>query len=221
METAIEVVDTDDDGAGGTDAQLIVTVGPSGTYVIRANSLQAGQMGAYTLEVEAFGRAPVAAGFVLEDGDSVQGALEAGDMQLSDGSFYDLYTFQGTPGEEIEVFMASADFDAFLLGGPAPSDAFAGSDRDDDGGGGTNAQLRVTADASGRYTVIANAYAPEPRGVSDLGPLADPDDDALAGLATVSLGQTISGRLDASDPVLDDGSYYEFYASPARRERTW
>ncbi|HEX2092004.1 MAG TPA: hypothetical protein VHG28_06355, partial [Longimicrobiaceae bacterium] len=37
--STFESVDTDDDGAGGTDSQLQVTVGSAGTYVIRANSL--------------------------------------------------------------------------------------------------------------------------------------------------------------------------------------
>lgn len=210
---SFEVVDTDDDGAGGTDAQLLVTVGPSGTYGIRANSLEAGQVGAYSLEVETLGRAPVASGSVLEDGDSVRGALEGGDTQLQDNSYYDLYTYQGAPGEEIEVFMASANFDTYLLGGPTSSDAFAGADRDDDGGGGTNSQLRVTAGSDGRYTIIANAFSPEARGDYQITvrSLAATSND-LPDIMAIGLGETTRGRLDASDPVLDDGSYYDFYA---------
>ncbi|HEX8430383.1 MAG TPA: hypothetical protein VF625_03815, partial [Longimicrobium sp.] len=49
---------TDDDGAGGTDSQLRVTVGSSGNYTIRANSLSGGTTGAYTLSVERAGGVP-------------------------------------------------------------------------------------------------------------------------------------------------------------------
>ncbi|MGB3544588.1 DUF4344 domain-containing metallopeptidase [Rubrivirga sp.] len=213
-----EVVDLDDDGAGGTDAQLIVTVGPSGTYGIRANTFEGGQVGAYTLEVESLGSAPVTSSgsgvrSVLEAGDSVSGSLGSGDNQLSDDSYYDLYTYQGAPGEEIEVFMASADFDTYLLGGPSESDAFSGAHTDDDGGGGTNSQLRVTTGSDGRYSIIANAFRPDARGDYQITvrSLATTSND-LPGVLAVGLGETVSGRLDTSDPVLDDGSYYDFYA---------
>jgi hypothetical protein len=46
----------DDDGGGGTDARLLVTVETSATYAIRANSLKAGVTGAYTLTVLPSGR---------------------------------------------------------------------------------------------------------------------------------------------------------------------
>ena len=45
----VAVEDSDDDGAGGTDSMLEVTVGPSGAYGIRANSYSDGETGAYTL----------------------------------------------------------------------------------------------------------------------------------------------------------------------------
>jgi hypothetical protein len=46
---------SDDDGGGGTDAMLVVTVGPSGDLVIRANSLEGGETGDYTLTVDVNG----------------------------------------------------------------------------------------------------------------------------------------------------------------------
>jgi hypothetical protein len=45
--------DRDDDGAGGTDARIHARVGADGTYHITANTLLAGETGAYTLTVEA------------------------------------------------------------------------------------------------------------------------------------------------------------------------
>lgn len=46
-----ETLGTDDDGAGGTNSQLNVTLPRDGMYVIIANMLSAGNSGAYTLEV--------------------------------------------------------------------------------------------------------------------------------------------------------------------------
>jgi hypothetical protein len=42
----------DDDGAGGTDARLEVVLDADGRYHVRANSLSAGETGAYTLHVQ-------------------------------------------------------------------------------------------------------------------------------------------------------------------------
>lgn len=50
--TGLEDVTTDDDSAGGTDAQLDVTVPRNGTFVIRVHPLGRGETGAYTLLVE-------------------------------------------------------------------------------------------------------------------------------------------------------------------------
>ncbi len=44
-------LETDDDGAGGTDSQITFTFTDSGAYMIRANTLTAGSTGDYTLKV--------------------------------------------------------------------------------------------------------------------------------------------------------------------------
>ncbi|HEX8391364.1 MAG TPA: hypothetical protein VF665_03315 [Longimicrobium sp.] len=43
----------DDDGAGGTDSRLVLTLPAGGALVIRANSLEARRTGAYTLSAQA------------------------------------------------------------------------------------------------------------------------------------------------------------------------
>lgn len=52
---ATETIDTDDDGAGGTDAKLELTLDRDATYVIIANMLSAGGSGSYTLELTSSG----------------------------------------------------------------------------------------------------------------------------------------------------------------------
>ena len=46
-----ESAETDDDGAGGTDARVTYTLPASGEYAIRANSLTEGETGDYTVEL--------------------------------------------------------------------------------------------------------------------------------------------------------------------------
>lgn len=53
-----EAIETDDDGAGGTDSQLAFTFPTSGEYLIRANSLSSGETGGYTLSVGGGGAPP-------------------------------------------------------------------------------------------------------------------------------------------------------------------
>ncbi|HEX2094059.1 MAG TPA: hypothetical protein VHG28_16775 [Longimicrobiaceae bacterium] len=48
-------VETDDDGGGGTDAQVVLTLADDGEYVFRANTLSGGETGAYTISVESAG----------------------------------------------------------------------------------------------------------------------------------------------------------------------
>jgi hypothetical protein len=47
-----DLSDNDDDGAGGTDARIVTTVGADGVYIIGANTLMPWATGAYTLFVE-------------------------------------------------------------------------------------------------------------------------------------------------------------------------
>ncbi len=119
---------TNDDGGGGTDSQLEVTVGASGVYGIRANSLSAGQTGAYTLTVELLGaEAATPAGQAtgtrtISAGETVSSSLDTTDPTLGDGQRYETYVYRGRPGEQIVVIMRSSDFDSYLMGGANSED---------------------------------------------------------------------------------------------------
>jgi hypothetical protein len=231
----VQAVDMDDDGGGGTNARMEATVPASGVYYFHANSLSGGQTGAYTLSVQA-GGAPVAAADptptprrtggqaqpgTIRSGQTVNGSLAASDPKLGDDSHYDLYTYQGTPGENIEITMTSAAFDAYLGGGPGADEAIEGADTDDDGAGGTDARLRVQVPASGRYVIRANSLRGDVTGaytlsVQPAGRVVrrrsrneprQTDGDYPA----VRMGQSVTGRLEASDPKLDDGSHYDVF----------
>jgi hypothetical protein len=218
---------SDDDGGGGTNARMEATVGPGGEYAIRVNSVAAGETGDYTLNVErgqtARRQPRTAPAATIRSGQSVQGQLTASDPKLGDNSYYDLYTYQGTPGEAIEITMSSSAFDAYLGGGGSEAEAVSGGDTDDDGAGGTDARLRVEVGPSGRYVIRANSLRADVTGAYTLsvqpagrvarrgGGRTSPGGEATGNHPAVRMGQTVTGRLEASDPKLDDGSHYDVY----------
>jgi hypothetical protein len=158
---------SDDDGAGGTDAQVEYTADQDGPVTIRVNTLAEGETGSFTLELRAAGpgnggsdnggRTEPAAGIpTLRAGQTMRGELARGDGQLEDGSFYDVYTYVARRGERLVVRMSSDDFDTVL----GVSQARENADdlvMDDDGGGGTNSRVEYTATADGPLLIRANA----------------------------------------------------------------
>ncbi|MGB3262928.1 MAG: trypsin-like peptidase domain-containing protein [Microcoleus sp.] len=148
----------DDDGAGSKNARITVRLPADGTYTLLANSYQARQSGAYTLELKASASgAPSRA--ILE----AEGALVAGGPVLpSDKSLYREYTFEGRSGQSVAISLESTDFDAYvaIFG---PNGRLLG-ENDDASDSTKNAFLSVTLPATGRYRVVVNAYDASGRG---------------------------------------------------------
>ncbi|NJL40391.1 MAG: trypsin-like serine protease [Leptolyngbyaceae cyanobacterium RM2_2_4] len=94
---------------------------------------------------------------IAVNGPVVRGNLGSGSNVLPvDNSYFNLYTFEGRAGQQIEITMSSNQLDAYLiLLAPDGSDLI----QDDDSGGSTNAQLVTTLPTNGTYTILANSYA--------------------------------------------------------------
>ena len=150
--------DTDDDGGGDTDSRLVVTLTRDGEYHIRANSLEGGETGAYTLTVES-GQAPRAQVQDIRLGQTVSGRLDESDATAEDDSYYELWRFRGPAGQRITITMRSDDFDAYLGWGRMSEGEWEELDSDDDGAGGTDAQLVVTLGDDGEYLIRANTLS--------------------------------------------------------------
>lgn len=99
-------------------------------------------------------------------GETKNGTLTSGDCPLGDGSFYDAYSFNGTAGQQISIYMQGS-FDTYLfLISPNGSTLT----QDDDGGGGTNSRIPaspsnptnpspfITLPTTGSYTIYANSF---------------------------------------------------------------
>lgn len=199
------MVDSNDDGASGTDSHLEI-VSEGGPYLIRANSLFGGSTGSYSITVDGSIITP------LESGTTLSAQLTSRDRQMGDGSYYDQYRFHGRAGEQVEVTMRSSDFDTFLGLGRDSNGELESAEFNDDGADGTNSRLSMTLPSTGYYLVRANSLMGDRTGAYTIrldrhgvGPVGSPV------AATILLGQVMSGTLSSSDATLGDGSYYKEY----------
>ena len=172
--------ETNDDGDGGTNSRLTVTLPRTATYVIAANSLNKGATGSYSLNLQSNraggGAAAGASGSGgasgnggelsamirrgglprIAVGQTVNGQLTSGDFLRSDGTYGDGYLYQGTAGEKLKLTLRSREFDSWLV-----VDEPAGPYREtnDDGGGDNDSQMIVTLPRSGTYLIVANSVS--------------------------------------------------------------
>jgi Bacterial pre-peptidase C-terminal domain len=103
-----------------------------------------------------------------------QGALEEGDQVLtSDGSLYDVYTFEGKAGQAIVVSLESDDFDTYLAIVDPGQQVIA--ENDDVSETDRNSNITVTLPSDGTYTVVANGFDRTSRGQYSLS-IVDSDD---------------------------------------------
>ncbi|MCC7054421.1 MAG: PPC domain-containing protein [Gemmatimonadaceae bacterium] len=152
---SLNITETDDDGGGDKDARLRYTVPEDGTYIIRAQGLDAGALGAYTLVVtERVVRpsTPVA----ITAGAPVTGELTETDEEADDGSFFDLYRITARAGETVTITMRSSAVDSYLVLGQMTDGEWSETAHDDDGAGGNHSRIQHTFEAAGEYLIRAN-----------------------------------------------------------------
>lgn len=85
-----------------------------------------------------------------------RGNLSVRDAVLEDGSHYDSYPFSGSSGQQVIIYLASQDFDSYLiLLDPQGQRIY---ENDDISRRDSNSRLIVTLPTTGTYTAIANSY---------------------------------------------------------------
>jgi hypothetical protein len=152
----------DDDGGGGHNARLSVTLPTTGTYWILANSYGAEEEGNYELQLSSLGGRQADSGqFLLQE----SGRLDSSDNRLSDNSLYDEYWFQGRAGQHVVISLISSEFDTYLLLLDAEGERLG---ENDDIPGSTNSALEITLPRTGAYRIITNAYDANGQGAYQL-----------------------------------------------------
>lgn len=168
---------------------------------------------------------------VIEPETEHNGALSASDFFGPSDVYIDVWELHGQAGESLTIDLRSDDFDAILFAvGPGLAETMA----DDDSGGRCNSRLVIrfletgtyrvaatttAARTTGIYTLIAST-SPEPASAIACG---GPDPAAFASLPVagqITVGEPISGTLDAGDPVLEDGSRAEVWEITGQQGQT-
>jgi hypothetical protein len=85
---------------------------------------------------------------------SVSEQLTPSDPFMPDSTHYKLFTFTGTGGQEVQIDLMSADFDAYLYLKDQNGQAIA---QNDDSGGGHNARITQSLPYTGMYQIYANS----------------------------------------------------------------
>lgn len=163
----------DDDGGGGTNARLSLTLPSTGRYTLMANSYEPDETGSYQLRAQLSGTSPrpspgpstpptrpsAPSGTLLQ----VQGQLNDQSQVLeTDGSLFNEHIFEGQAGQTVTISLTSNDFDTFLILMDANGD---GLDANDDfSEGNTNSQIVITLPQTGTYRIVVNAYDRTGRG---------------------------------------------------------
>ena len=216
-----EELDTDDDGAGGTNARIVVTL-QDRDYVISANTLSANETGSYTLRVTSLGPpAPPRAPAPLTGG-RVSGVLNSSDPVAGDETYYDDYKYVAQAREAVTIDLTSKDFDAYLEVGRMNGDEFESLKTNDDAADGTDSRITYTFPSAGEYVIRANTLTAGETGAYTLTltssgvRAATPPVPARA----IRSGETLNGALAATDPIADDDTNYDEYSyTGTARER--
>ncbi len=153
----------DDDSGGGPNARIAATLPIDGTYLLMANSYEAGQAGAYRLRAQAMavasGNAVSQESYLLRQ----QGILGPGSFVLpSDGSLYRVHAFEGRAGQSVTINLASPDFKTYLALIDPIGQSIGENERVSQND--NNSRLTVTLPRTGIYRVIVNASDRRGRG---------------------------------------------------------
>lgn len=129
-------------------------------------------------------------------GQTINSSLSTSDPKLSDGSYYELYCFTVSAGQQVTIRMTSSAFKTYVA-------LFKDDNLIADSGGSNDSRIPasgyITLSSAGTYAILANALEPGKTGSFTL---------SLTGVVpctTIGIGQTLSGSLTSSDPSTTNG----------------
>jgi hypothetical protein len=152
----------------------------------------------------------------LAIGQAATGSLAAGDS-VHDGRLLDVWAFQATEGEVIEVTLESEDFDPRLALGER-SYRFLENDNGDDEGRGSRIEFAIPAD--GEYLIAATSAGVGGRGRYVVR-LARPSwADGVGTRRVLRFGALVDGRLADGDAAAEGSHYQDHLYTAAQGEST-
>lgn len=168
----------------------------SGVLMIRANTMNKGDRGAYTLLATAIAPPRISAR-PLPFGQSVSEALDVNDAVTNEGAMVDAYAVRLAAEQEIQLDLSSDDFDPKVeLLTPAGAKVA----EDDDGGPGTSARIRYVVPRAGLYQVRVMAVGDDDGGTYTLATGLRQELAPMPAPTALNLGQAVSGAISGTTP---------------------
>lgn len=183
----------------------------------------------------------------LRPGETVTGTLTSNDSLYPDNTYYQLFRFSPTPGQELTLDLSSDDFDPVLIiKGPE----FIRDLVDDDGGPGCAARVSRAFREGGPYTVLVNTTTTPERQTgsysltlstgrktvqereqassdcdrgrenADNSGANIPERGTPAGTRTIGVGETVNGRITADADRHSDGTPVDWWDIEGRAGET-
>lgn len=180
------------------------------------------------------GATSVSAG-TISVGQSVQGQLDSADTRRTNGQYYETWTMQGNRGQRVIIELSSAQFDTYLRI-RSPDGGGEENDDIDLNGGNLNSRIDYTLPMDGTYEITATSYAAGSTGSYQLsvqpggfgaqpwaggtqptqpnyppmsGQPTQPSPGSAASSGRVMIDRPVQGQLQAGDPQLQSGEYYD------------
>lgn len=128
----------------------------------------------------------------------------------SDGTYMDIWTFQGTVGQTVTITMRSESFDSYLyLANPSGGIVLG----DDNSAGALDARIEFTLTETGEWGILANQLSPA-GGPYQLSLECSASIDCPVQIRGTTCGAIIAGTIDATDCVRE-GLPVEFWSITA------
>ncbi len=171
-------------------------VSASGVLQVRANTMDKGDRGAFTILATA-SMPPRISARPLPFGQSVSDALDLNDAVTNEGVTVDAYAVRLNAEQEVQLDLSSDDFDPKLeLLTPAGAKVA----EDDDGGPGTSARIRYVVPRAGLYQVRVTAVGSGAVGTYTLTTGLRQELPPMPAPVSIELGQAINGAISNTTP---------------------
>ncbi|MEO8649505.1 MAG: pre-peptidase C-terminal domain-containing protein, partial [Acidobacteriota bacterium] len=217
-----DLIASNDDGLGGTNSRIpadsgVIILPYTGTFYIGANSFSPAS-GAYNVSLGTDAACTVTP---LTYNQTVNGTLAGSDCPVNlGGDIYntDIFTFNGTAGDQISITQTSAAVDSYLV---MRSPSGQNSLEDNDSGGAPNARIpetgTLTLTETGLYSIEASSFNPGGAGDYTLtltGPNVNP-------AASTPFDFDGDGRADVAVFRPSDNTWYGSLSQEGYRFRTF
>lgn len=203
-------LDNDDFDSDSKHSQITLAAPKQGVYRVYVTSYKAGESGAYRLTIDG-GGAAAGAPAASPASRRESGELAAGDETLESGEFFDVYEFEGRPGQQARIRLNSSEFDPYLILINPLGEA---EENDDFEGQTTVSQIDAELSELGTYRVAVTSYKKGETGRYELlieFSEASRDVEQRRDLVQLESSGERSGRLEAGD-LSNEGRLFDQYA---------